>query len=132
MDFGGFGNRVTSDNLDISVTGIEHIYETIGDHQSFEDLVILSPNTEGITRARDFQTEFLRRGFYSVGFALVVKQRSPSTLIDHMDLLGSVNGKDVIIVDDVIDTGETINRVADLLKREGAKKIYVYATHGVF
>lgn len=49
-----------------------------------------------------------------------------------MDLLGSVNGKDVIIVDDVIDTGETINRVADLLKREGAKKIYVYATHGVF
>lgn len=63
---------------------------------------------------------------------MIVKQKSPSTKFEYLDLLGSVNGKDVLIVDDMIDSGDTMNRSAELLKRNGAKKIYAYATHGIF
>jgi len=49
-----------------------------------------------------------------------------------MDLIGSVNGKDCILIDDMIDSGQTLNRASEELKRQGAKKIYAYVTHGVF
>lgn len=49
-----------------------------------------------------------------------------------MDLIGSVNGKDCIIIDDMLDTGMTLNRASETLKWAGAKKIYAYVTHGVF
>lgn len=49
-----------------------------------------------------------------------------------MDLIGSVNGKDCILIDDMIDSGQTMNKAAETLKWAGAWKIYAYATHGVF
>ena len=53
-DIGGFfGNRVTCDNLDISVTGIEHIFEHIP-VKDFDNCVIVSPDTHGIDRAKSF------------------------------------------------------------------------------
>lgn len=49
-----------------------------------------------------------------------------------MDLIGNVNGKDCILIDDIVDSGLTLNRASETLKRAGAKKIYAYSTHGVF
>lgn len=49
-----------------------------------------------------------------------------------MDLIGSVNGKDCIIIDDMLDTGLTLAWASETLKWAGAKKIYAYVTHGIF
>jgi ribose-phosphate pyrophosphokinase len=49
-----------------------------------------------------------------------------------MTLVGNVKEKDVFIVDDIIDSGKTLGEAAKLLKREGARKIYCYGTHGIF
>jgi len=49
-----------------------------------------------------------------------------------MDLIGNVDGKDVIIIDDMIDSAGTLCKACDNLKNFGAKKIFAYATHGLF
>lgn len=63
---------------------------------------------------------------------MIVKQRPEAGKIDSMDLIGSVEGKDVIIIDDMIDTAGTLCKAGDNLKAFGAKKIFAYATHGLF
>ena len=52
--------------------------------------------------------------------------------IERMDLIGEVEGKDVIIIDDMIDTAGTLCKAANALKEKGANKIYAFATHGLF
>ena len=63
---------------------------------------------------------------------MIVKQRLEANAIDRMDLIGEVNGKDVIIIDDMIDTAGTLCKAAATLKEKGAKKIYAFASHGLF
>lgn len=71
-------------------------------------------------------------GYEDIGLAMIVKQRPEASKIDRMDLIGSVEGKDVIILDDMIDTAGTLCKAANELKDNGAKKIYAFATHGLF
>ena len=63
---------------------------------------------------------------------MIVKQRPEASKIDRMDLIGQVEGRDCIIVDDMIDTAGTLCKAADVLKENGAKRVYAYATHGLF
>lgn len=49
-----------------------------------------------------------------------------------MHLVGDVNNKDVIIIDDMIDTGGTLIKAVDMIKSQGAKRIFCFATHGLF
>ena len=63
---------------------------------------------------------------------MIIKRRAKASEIEAMDLVGSVQGKDCIIVDDIIDTGGTLIKAAELLKSNGAKKVVAYATHGLF
>ena len=51
----------------------------------------------------------MRRGLYSIGFAVIVKQKSQQSRIDFMDLIGNVSGKDCILIDDMVDSGLTLN-----------------------
>lgn len=74
----------------------------------------------------------MSKGFNKIGFAMIVKQRPEAGKIDSMDLIGSVDGKDVIIIDDMIDSAGTLCKACDNLKTFGAKKIFAYATHGLF
>lgn len=62
---------------------------------------------------------------------MIVKQRPEAGKIDSMDLIGNVDNKDVIIIDDMIDTAGTLCKAGDSLKAFGAKKIFAYATHGL-
>ena len=75
---------------------------------------------------------FLNRGFEDIGLAMIVKQRAEAQKVARMDLIGNVDGKDVIILDDLVDTAGTLCTAANELKEHGANKIYAFCTHGLF
>ncbi len=88
---------------------------------------IVSPDVGGVVRARKFA------GILKTDLAVVDKRRSHevANLCEVMDVIGDVNGKNAILVDDIIDTAGTICNAAALLKERGAVKVYACATHGV-
>jgi ribose-phosphate pyrophosphokinase len=95
--------------------------------EMFEDLVIMSPDGGGAKRAEAF-AKVLGVSDVVVGH----KSRDKPGSIASMKMLGDVKGKNVLIVDDMIDSGGTLVEAAKEAKREGAKKLYAYATHGLF
>jgi ribose-phosphate pyrophosphokinase len=66
-----------------------------------------------------------------VGLAMIIKQRAKANAIERMDLVGSVEGADVIIVDDMIDTAGTLCTAAGELKKNGARRVFCFASHGL-
>ena len=105
--------------------------------RDMDNLVIVSPDVGGANRARSFlkrlealnQTSFRKRDY---SLAIIDKSRQKPGEIADMQLVGEVAGKDALIVDDIIDTGGTLCKSADLLREKGAKKVMCYATHGIF
>ena len=97
--------------------------------KNLSELVVASPDKGGMTRA----TGYARR-LGASGVALVYKQRDIQTSNESkaLGMIGDVKGKDVLLVDDMLDTGGTIVNAADYLKKEGARSIHVAATHGLF
>jgi len=92
------------------------------------DTVILSPDAGGAKRAESFA----KRLGSPHPIALIDKRRVNAGIVEKMRLVGDVNGKDVFIVDDIIDSGGTLIAAATELKENGARKIYCYGTHGIF
>jgi ribose-phosphate pyrophosphokinase len=105
--------------------------------KEIENLVIISPDVGGVDRARSFLkrlenlngSSFIKKDY---SLALIDKARLKPGEISNMQLVGEVYGKDVLIVDDIIDTGGTLCKAADLLREKGARKVMCYATHGIF
>jgi len=64
--------------------------------------------------------------------AIIDKRRPKANVSQVMNIIGDVNGRDCIIVDDMIDTGGTLAKAAEALKNHGARKVYAYATHAIF
>lgn len=75
-------------------------------------------------RARKFQEGMIKRGATEVTLAILVKQRIKANAIARMDLVGDVEGQDVIIVDDMVDTAGTLCEGAAMLKARGARVGY--------
>jgi len=98
--------------------------------QGHQNAVIVSPDAGGAKRAT------LIADSLKTDFALIHKERRPIRFTEHrnasMMLVGDVSNRICILVDDIIDTGNTITRAAKLLKKEGATKVYALVTHGVF
>lgn len=96
--------------------------------ENFKDLVVASPDKGGVPIATAFAN---RLG--AEGVAIVYKERDVHTANASaaLDLIGSVRDKNVILVDDMIDTGGTLVNAAKLIKERGAKTIWASATHGV-
>lgn len=94
-----------------------------------ENLIIASPDKGGVTKAT-FYLHHLRAD----GLAIVFKVRDVyrENVSEALDMIGDVKGKDVLIVDDMIDTAGTIVGAANLLKDRGAKSVSAAATHGLF
>jgi ribose-phosphate pyrophosphokinase len=91
-----------------------------------EQITIVAPDAGGIKMARAFSTMLNCR------FAIVDKRRMgpEQTMSEH--LIGEVDGRDAILVDDMIATAGTITNAARMVKANGARKVYLAATHGVF
>ena len=74
----------------------------------------------------------LARNGIDAGLAMIVKQRSRPGEVSRMDLVGDIKGKDVVIVDDMIDTAGTLCKAADQLKFHGARRVFAFSSHGLF
>ncbi|KAI8314879.1 Ribose-phosphate pyrophosphokinase 5 [Colletotrichum sp. SAR11_59] len=96
---------------------------------NFKDAVVISPDAGGAKRATAIADEL------DMAFALIHKERRPTKYSEQrnasMMLVGDVKDKVCILVDDLVDTGNTITRAAKLLKKNGATQIYALLTHGI-
>ncbi len=93
--------------------------------KKLEDTVIVSPDFGSVTRARDFAKLLDSR------VAIIEKRRPKANEMEIMSIIGEVKDKNVIIVDDMIDTAGTITKAAFALKDMGAKSVIACATHAV-
>lgn len=91
-----------------------------------EEFVVVSPDLGGVRRAREF-ADYLK-----LPIAIIEKRRPMPNVSEVMSVIGDFEGKHAIIVDDMIDTAGTITNAADFLVENGAKDVYLVATHGVF
>ena len=89
------------------------------------DIMFASPDVGGIKRARSFAK------FFDAELAVCDKFRKEANKVESMRLIGEVEGKDVVLVDDLIDTAGTICKAATLLKDKGAKTVRAVCTHAV-
>lgn len=92
--------------------------------------VVVSPKSGGIFRAKQFMTT-LKQFKPEVELVTFVKEKFDDGSTTRR-LLGNVRGKDCILIDDMMDTGTTIIRAAERLKKAGARSVYVYVCHGLF
>ncbi len=89
------------------------------------NIMFASPDVGGIKRARSFAK------FFEAELAVCDKYRKVANKVESMRLIGEVDGKDVILIDDLVDTAGTICRAAALLKEKGAKSVRAVCTHPV-
>ncbi|WP_295132136.1 ribose-phosphate pyrophosphokinase [uncultured Catenibacterium sp.] len=90
-----------------------------------QDLCVVSPDHGGATRARKMSEAF------DCPMAIIDKRRPKPNVAEVMGIIGNVEGKNCILIDDMIDTAGTITAGVDMLKQKGAKDVYIACTHGV-
>ncbi len=95
-------------------------------NKNLENLVVASPDAGGVERAR------LLANKLGAGLAIIYKRRPEPNVVETLDVIGDVKGKNVIIIDDMIDTAGTITAAAKMLKEKGANKVLAACTHPVF
>jgi len=128
--------NVPLDNLQSFPDLVKYLKEN---HQSYlENLVIASPDVGGAGRARSLYKRLVKtedkynskKDNYSL--AIIDKSRDKPGSIEKMILIGDVNKKNVLVVDDILDSGGSGVKASKLLKENGAGKLLYYATHGLF
>ena len=92
-----------------------------------DNVVIVSPDIGGVVRARA-----IAKLLNDKDLAIIDKRRPQANVAQVMHIIGDIEGRDCIMVDDMIDTGGTLCKAADALKKRGAKRVFAYATHPVF
>lgn len=103
---GFFGPRVPVDNLEANMVALNYFIEQ--KKTSLTDVSVVSPDAGGVTRAKNFQALLDSFGIKDTTLAMIIKQRVKAGKIGSMHMVGSVEGKNVIIVDDIIDTAGTL------------------------
>lgn len=92
---------------------------------NLEDLVIATPDVGGAKRANSYAK------YLDVPLVLCHKQRAKANVVAKMTVIGEVEGKNVILVDDMVDTAGTITKAADLMMANGAKSVRALCTHAI-
>lgn len=96
-------------------------------NKGIEDLVVVSPDVGGVARARAFA-----KMLNDAPLAIIDKRRQAHNVAEVMNLIGEVEGRTAVLVDDMIDTAGTIAAGAKVLRENGARRVYACATHAVF
>ncbi|OGI12467.1 hypothetical protein A3K64_03495 [Candidatus Micrarchaeota archaeon RBG_16_36_9] len=125
---GFYPENIPLDNLYSFPSLVTYLKENNKLISDIKELVIVAPDAGGVARARALAQRL--NSIYPVAF--IYKMRLEAGKIDKMILLGDVVDKDVLIIDDLIDSGGTLCRAADLLKENGARNLFCYGTHAIF
>jgi ribose-phosphate pyrophosphokinase len=116
----GFFN-VPFDHLFAMPVLLRHMRQNYPD----DNAVIVSPDAGGVERARAYSKR------HGGSLAIIDKRRPSHNVAEIMNIIGEVDGRDAIIIDDMVDTAGTMTGAADALKEKGAKRVVAYVTHGV-
>lgn len=116
----GFFN-IPVDNLYASPVLLDYVWKKY----DFKNLVIVSPDAGGVERARAFAKKL------QCSIAIIDKRREAANVSQIMNVIGEVEGKDTIILDDMVDTGGTMIQAASALKEKYAKSVVAACTHAV-
>jgi ribose-phosphate pyrophosphokinase len=124
--------------LDLHTNAIEGFYkiplDPLSSHKLFiesiqskkiDHLCLCSPDFGGIKRLK------LYKKYLEADIAVINKERLKPNQVTHMEIIGDVKGKNVVIIDDLVDTAGTLCKAADLLIEQGAATVQAYCTHGV-
>jgi ribose-phosphate pyrophosphokinase len=94
--------------------------------RNYENLVVVSPDVGGVVRARALAKQL------GCDLAIIDKRRPAANVSEVMHVIGEIEGRNCVIMDDMIDTAGTLVKAAEVLKERGAKRVYAYCTHPVF
>lgn len=122
----GFFHEASLDNIDSCPIFAEYFKD-----KALKKPVVVAPDAGAIHRALSLQENLKKRGI-EAEMAIIIKKRARAGEIESANLLGEIEGHDVILVDDICDTAGTLVAAGEELKRMGAKSIYACITHPVF
>ena len=114
--------------FDIPVDNIYASPVLLGDlrQKNYDDLLVVSPDVGGVVRARALAKQL------GCDLAIIDKRRPKANVSEVMHVIGEIEGRNCVIMDDMIDTAGTLVKAAEVLKERGAKKVYAYCTHPIF
>ena len=114
--------------FDIPVDNIYASPVLLGDlnQKKYEDLIVVSPDVGGVVRARALAKQL------GCDLAIIDKRRPKANVSEVMHVIGDIDGRNCVIMDDMIDTAGTLVKAAEVLKQRGAKNVYAYCTHPIF
>ena len=114
--------------FDIAVDNVYASPVLLGDvwKQKYEDMVVVSPDVGGVVRARA-----LAKRLDDADLVIIDKRRSKANQSEVMNIIGEVEGKSCVLIDDMVDTAGTLCHAASGLKEQGAKVVVAYITHAV-
>ncbi|AMK77696.1 MULTISPECIES: ribose-phosphate diphosphokinase [Methylomonas] len=110
---------------------VDNVYASpilLGDiwRQEYENLIVVSPDVGGVVRARA-----IAKRLGDADLAIIDKRRPRPNVSEIMHIIGDVEGRTCVMVDDLVDTAGTLCHAAEALKKNGAKKVVAYCTHPV-
>jgi ribose-phosphate pyrophosphokinase len=110
---------------------VDNVYSSpilLGDvwRQQYKDLIVVSPDVGGVVRARA-----LAKRLDDADLAIIDKRRPKANVSEIMHIIGDVEGRTCVLVDDLVDTAGTLCHAASALKKDGAIKVVAYCTHAV-
>ena len=113
--------------FDVPVDNIYAAPVLLGDvwKQRYDNLIVVSPDVGGVVRARALAKRL------ESDLAIIDKRRPRANVSEVMDVIGEVQGRTCVIMDDMVDTAGTLCKAAEVLKAEGATKVVAYCTHAV-
>ena len=108
------------DNIYAAPVLLDHL-----EKQKYENLMVVSPDVGGVVRARAFAKRL------ECDLAIIDKRRPKANVSEVMNIIGEVEGRTCVIMDDIVDTAGTLCKAAQALKENGAKRVMAYCTHAV-
>lgn len=111
---------VPVDHMDASTIFVPYIKS-----MNLENLVIAAPDMGGVHRAREYAK------YFSVDMVICDKHRKRANEVESMTVIGNVEGKNIILVDDIVDTAGTLSKAAQLIMDQGAESVRAFCTHPV-